>query len=46
DLGPRLAHQIIPVKTKGDSDWAYSWVPIVGPILGASLAAVIYLFTI
>ncbi|EHL2455892.1 glycerol uptake facilitator protein [Enterococcus sp. DIV0609] len=46
DLGPRLAHQIIPVKTKGDSDWAYSWVPILGPILGASLAAVIYLFTI
>ena len=28
DLGPRLAHQIIPVKTKGDSDWAYSWVPM------------------
>ncbi|MGC3362619.1 aquaporin, partial [Enterococcus faecalis] len=34
ELGPRLGHQIIPVKTKGDSDCAYSWVPIVGPILG------------
>lgn len=42
DFGPRLMHQILPIKGKGSSDWAYSWVPIVGPILGAALAAGIY----
>lgn len=39
DLGPRLIHQLVPIKNKGASDWAYSWVPIIGPILGALLAA-------
>jgi glycerol uptake facilitator protein len=43
DLGPRLMHQFLPIKGKGGSDWAYSWVPIFGPILGAALAAGIYL---
>lgn len=43
DLGPRIMHQILPIKGKGSSDWAYSWVPIVGPILGAAIAAGIYL---
>lgn len=43
DLGPRLMHQILPIKGKGSSDWAYSWVPIVGPIIGAAMAAGIYL---
>lgn len=43
DLGPRIMHAILPIKGKGGSDWAYSWVPIVGPILGASFAAGIYL---
>lgn len=43
DFGPRLMHQILPIKGKGDSDWAYSWVPILGPILGAAIAAGIYL---
>ncbi|SHM54336.1 glycerol uptake facilitator protein [Cyclobacterium lianum] len=43
DLGPRIMHQILPIKGKGPSDWAYSWVPIVGPILGAAIAAGIYL---
>ncbi|MBW3468756.1 MIP/aquaporin family protein [Arthrospiribacter ruber] len=43
DLGPRIMHQILPIKGKGRSDWAYSWVPILGPILGAALAAGIYL---
>ncbi|EOZ99697.1 Glycerol uptake facilitator protein [Indibacter alkaliphilus LW1] len=43
DLGPRIMHQILPIKGKGTSDWAYSWVPILGPILGAALAAGIYL---
>lgn len=43
DFGPRLLHQLLPIKGKGSSDWAYSWVPIVGPVLGASLAAGLYL---
>src|SRR4030095_5380190 len=42
DLGPRIAHFILPIKNKRDSDWGYSWVPVVGPIIGALLAA--YLF--
>lgn len=43
DLGPRIIHAIVPMKGKGDSDWAYAWVPILGPILGASLAAIAYI---
>lgn len=43
DLGPRIMHQLLPIKGKGSSDWAYSWVPIAGPILGAAIAAGIYL---
>ncbi|KQN38672.1 permease [Pedobacter sp. Leaf41] len=43
DLGPRIVHALIPMKGKGTSDWAYSWVPIVGPIIGATLAALLYL---
>jgi glycerol uptake facilitator protein len=39
DLGPRLIHSLVPIPNKGTSDWSYSWVPIVGPILGALLAA-------
>jgi glycerol uptake facilitator protein len=42
DLGPRIAHAILPIQGKGSSDWAYSWVPIVGPILGAVVAAALY----
>lgn len=38
DFGPRLAHAILPVAGKGSSDWAYSWIPIVGPLVGAALA--------
>jgi len=38
DLGPRLAHALLPIAGKGTSDWAYSWVPVVGPLLGAVLA--------
>ena len=44
DLGPRLIHQLVPIKHKGPSDWAYSWVPVVGPILGALLAALLCSF--
>lgn len=43
DLGPRIAHQILPIKHKGDSDWAYSWVPIVGPFVGGVVAALLWL---
>jgi glycerol uptake facilitator protein len=38
DLGPRIAHFILPIKGKGSSDWAYSWVPILGPLAGGALA--------
>ncbi|WP_431280385.1 MIP/aquaporin family protein [Leifsonia poae] len=38
DLGPRIAHAILPIKGKGSSDWSYSWVPVVGPIIGGLLA--------
>lgn len=40
DLGPRIAHFLLPVPNKGDSDWAYSWIPVVGPLLGGALAAI------
>ncbi len=43
DLGPRIAHAWLPVAGKGASDWGYAWVPVVGPLLGASLAAGLYL---
>ncbi len=39
DLGPRIAHALLPIASKRDSDWAYAWVPVLGPIVGAALAA-------
>jgi glycerol uptake facilitator protein len=42
DLGPRIMHMFLPIHGKRDSDWSYSWVPIVGPIIGAALAAGMY----
>jgi glycerol uptake facilitator protein len=42
DLGPRIIHQLLPVPGKGASDWAYSWVPVVGPIVGGIVAALFY----
>ncbi|NDC76714.1 MAG: aquaporin family protein [Chitinophagia bacterium] len=42
DLGPRLMHAILPIRGKGDSDWAYAWVPVAGPLLGAVLAAMAF----
>jgi glycerol uptake facilitator protein len=41
DLGPRIAHALLPVPGKRDSDWGYAWVPVVGPLLGAALAAAV-----
>ena len=38
DLGPRIAHTMLPIKDKGSSDWGYSWIPVVGPIVGGVLA--------
>lgn len=43
DLGPRIVHALLPMKNKRDSDWGYSWIPVVGPIIGGSLAAILYL---
>ena len=43
DLAPRLAHAILPIKGKGESGWAYSWVPVAGPMAGAVLAALTYM---
>ncbi|MBV7530732.1 MIP/aquaporin family protein [Chitinophaga sp. sic0106] len=43
DLGPRIMHQLLPIKGKGGSDWGYAWVPVLGPVIGASLAAALYL---
>jgi len=42
DLGPRIMHTILPIGSKRNSDWGYSWIPIVGPILGAAIAALLY----
>jgi glycerol uptake facilitator protein len=44
DLGPRIAHAVLPIAGKGSSDWGYSWIPIVGPIVGGVLGAVVYHF--
>src|SRR5690554_4739056 len=44
DLGPRIIHALIPMKDKDDNDWKYSWIPFLGPIAGAGMAALVYLF--
>lgn len=41
DLGPRIAHAVLPIPGKGDSDWGYAWIPVVGPLIGGALAAVL-----
>jgi glycerol uptake facilitator protein len=46
DLGPRIAHAFLPVPGKGSSDWGYSWIPVVGPIIGGVLGALIYTWTL
>ena len=47
DLGPRIAHAVLPIAGKGSSDWEYSWIPVAGPIVGGVLGALAYtaLFT-
>ncbi|WP_266362102.1 MIP/aquaporin family protein [Tellurirhabdus rosea] len=41
DLGPRLAHAALPVAGKGSSDWGYSWIPVVGPLVGGALGGIL-----
>jgi glycerol uptake facilitator protein len=41
DLGPRIAHALLPISGKGSSDWSYSWIPVVGPLIGGSLAGAV-----
>ena len=43
DLGPRIAHFLLPIKGKRDSNWGYAWIPVVAPMCGAALAALLYL---
>ncbi|UUN25940.1 MIP/aquaporin family protein [Streptomyces sp. FIT100] len=42
DLGPRIVHALLPMRNKGGSDWGYAWIPVVGPLIGAAIAAGIY----
>jgi glycerol uptake facilitator protein len=42
DLGPRLAHAVLPIPGKGDSDWGYAWVPVVAPIVGGVAGAQLF----
>lgn len=42
DLGPRIAHAILPIAGKGDSDWGYAWIPVVAPIIGGVLGALVF----
>ena len=43
DLSPRCAHAVLPIAGKRDSGWSYSWIPVVGPMVGAALAGLLYL---
>lgn len=43
DLGPRIVHALVPIRHKGKSDWQYSWIPVLGPIAGAAVAALFFL---
>jgi glycerol uptake facilitator protein len=45
DLGPRISHAVLPIPGKGGSDWGYSWIPVVGPIIGGILGALIFTWT-
>lgn len=41
DLGPRIVHALLPIKDKGSNGWGYAWIPVVGPVLGAAIAAML-----
>jgi glycerol uptake facilitator protein len=43
DFGPRVVHTLLPLKSKDDNDWKYAWIPVLGPVTGAGLAALVYL---
>ncbi len=42
DLGPRIMHAILPIPGKGGSDWGYSWIPVVGPLIGGALGWIVF----
>ena len=42
DLGPRIMHAVLPIPGKRDSDWTYSWIPVIGPVVGGMLAGVVF----
>jgi glycerol uptake facilitator protein len=44
DLGPRIMHAILPIAGKGDSDWGYAWIPVVGPLIGSLIGTYIYIW--
>jgi glycerol uptake facilitator protein len=44
DLGPRIMHALLPIKSKGTSDWQYAWIPVIGPLVGAAIAAFLFLY--
>ncbi|SMC68827.1 MIP/aquaporin family protein [Pedobacter africanus] len=44
DLGPRIMHAILPVAGKGGNNWGYAWIPVIGPVIGSALAAMLYLY--
>ena len=43
DLSPRIMHFLLPITGKRDSDWGYAWIPVIGPFLGATVAALCFL---